>query len=97
MSLLPAVSGRAARYQPTAAADITIRIHATSDVDADICRALGTDVSAAIDSGWKVRAHRRAYGDSRLTRRLEEIEPKMSATSQPSRTAAGRDAERTLP
>jgi hypothetical protein len=40
-------------YEPTALADITIRIHATPDVDAEVWRALNTDVDAAIDSSLK--------------------------------------------
>jgi hypothetical protein len=35
---------------PTALADITIRIHAKADVDAEVWRALHADVDAAIDS-----------------------------------------------
>jgi hypothetical protein len=40
-------------YQPTALADITIRIHATPEVNAEVWRALNTDVDAAIDSSLK--------------------------------------------
>jgi hypothetical protein len=40
-------------YRPTALDDITIRIHATPDVDADVWRAIHTDVDAAIDSSLK--------------------------------------------
>ena len=40
-------------YRPTALADITIRIHATPDVDVEVWRALHTDVDAAIDSSLK--------------------------------------------
>jgi hypothetical protein len=37
-------------YRPTALDDITICIHATPDVDAEVWRAIHTDVDAAIDS-----------------------------------------------
>jgi hypothetical protein len=40
-------------YRPTALNDITIRIHATPDVDADVWRAIHTDVDAAINSSLK--------------------------------------------
>ena len=40
-------------YQPTALADITIRIHATPDVNAEVWHDLNTDVDAAIDSTLK--------------------------------------------
>lgn len=40
-------------YQPTTLADITIRIHATPDVDAEVWHDLNTDVDAAIDSTLK--------------------------------------------
>ena len=40
-------------YQPTALTDITIRIQAAPDVDADVWRAVDTDVNAAINSSLK--------------------------------------------
>jgi hypothetical protein len=40
-------------YRPTPLADITIRIHAKPNVDAEVWRALHTDVNAAIDSSLK--------------------------------------------
>ena len=40
-------------YRPTALDDITIRIQATPDVDAEVWRAIHSDVDAAIDSSLK--------------------------------------------
>jgi hypothetical protein len=40
-------------YRPTPLADITIRIHAMPNVDAEVWRALHTDVDAAINSSLK--------------------------------------------
>jgi hypothetical protein len=40
-------------YRPTALDDITIHLHATPDVDAEVWRAIHTDVDAAIDSSLK--------------------------------------------
>ena len=40
-------------YRPIALADITICIHATPGVDAEVWHALHTDVDAAIDSSLR--------------------------------------------
>jgi hypothetical protein len=56
MSTLPQphrTRGHRPGYRPTVLHDITIRIHATPDVDAEVRHALHTEVEAAIDSSLK--------------------------------------------
>ena len=56
MSTLPQphrTRGHRPGYLPSALDDITIRIHATHDVDAEVWRAIHTDVNAAIDYSLK--------------------------------------------
>ena len=56
MSTLPQphrTRGHRPGYLPSALDDITIRIHATHDVDAEVWRAIHTDVDAAIDYSLK--------------------------------------------
>ncbi len=45
--------GHRPSYRPTALDDITICIQATPDVDAEVWRAIHTDVDAAIDSSLR--------------------------------------------